>query len=125
MDARRPGTIPTANGIGFPRRQGHTAVSAGKRRTGMTDRLLPGHEKQPANPLPLGPRPGTKIHVEDDDTWESIAKRNKVSVKELIANNCGLDATPEEINWYLHRRVGCKVSKDGGRNWSFSRSADP
>jgi hypothetical protein len=91
----------------------------------MTDRLLPGHEKAPADPLPLGPRPGKKIHVQDHDSWDSIAKAHGVSVKELVANNCGPGATPAEINWYLHHRVGCKESKDGGRNWSFSRSADP
>ena len=91
----------------------------------MTDKLLPGHERPPADPLPLGPRPGKKIHVQDNDTWESIAKANNVSVKELIANNCGPGATPAEINWYLHIRVGCNVSNDGGKNWSFSKSADP
>jgi hypothetical protein len=91
----------------------------------MTDKLLPGHEKKPAHPLPEGPRPGTKYPVSNGETWESVAKKHKISVKELIANNCGLDVTPEEINWYLHVRVGCDVSRDGGRNWSFSKSANP
>jgi len=31
----------------------------------------------------------------------------------------------EEINWYLHFRVGCNVSKDGWKNWAFSNSASP
>jgi hypothetical protein len=87
-------------------------------------KLLPGHEKRPANPLPEGPRPGTKYRVRNGDTWESVAKKNKVTVRELIANNCGTNVTPEEINWYLHVRVGCDETRDN-RNWSFSDSANP
>ncbi len=90
----------------------------------MTDRLQPGHEKPPIRPLPVGPRPGRPHPVADGETWESVAKKYAVTVRELIANNCGLNVTPEEINWYLHTRVGCNVSRDG-RNWSFSKSAKP
>jgi hypothetical protein len=90
----------------------------------MTDRLQPGHEKPPLRPLPPGPRPGRPHPVADKENWESIAKKYGVTVRELIANNCGLNATPQEINWYLHMRVGCNVSQDG-KNWSFSKSAKP
>jgi hypothetical protein len=90
----------------------------------MTDRLLPGNEKPPARPLPVGPRPGNPHPVGDNETWASVAKKYVVTVRELIANNCGLNVTPAEINWYLHTRVGCKVSQDG-KNWSFSKSAKP
>jgi hypothetical protein len=86
--------------------------------------LLPGHERKPAHPLPEGPRPGTRIKVQDNDDWESLAKKHRVTVKELIANNCGLNVTPAEINWYLHRRVGCDLTHDR-KNWSFSNSAKP
>jgi hypothetical protein len=90
-----------------------------------TPQLLPGHEKPPAKPLPAGPRPGTKHQVRNGETWESVAKGHHVPVRELIANNCGTDATPEEINWYLHVRVGCDEATHDGMNWRFSNSAKP
>jgi hypothetical protein len=86
--------------------------------------LLPGHEKQPAHPLPPGPRPGAAYRVHTHETWETVAVKHKVTVAELIANNCGLNVTPEEINWYLHTRVGCNVTHDK-KNWAFSDSASP
>jgi len=90
----------------------------------MTDKLQPGHEKAPARPLPVGPRPGKPHHIDDNEDWASVAKLNGVTARELIANNCGLNVTHEEINWYLHVRVGCDFSRDG-QNWSFSKSAKP
>ena len=90
----------------------------------MTDRLQPGHEKPPARPLPVGPRPGKPHPLDDNEDWASVARKHGVTVRELIANNCGLNATPEEINWYLHVRVGCNFSSDG-KNWRFSKSAKP
>jgi hypothetical protein len=87
--------------------------------------LLAGHEKKPAHPLPEGPRPGTKYRVQDGETWETVAKKHGVTVQELIANNCGAHVSKEEINWYLHFRIGCNVSKDGWKNWAFSSSASP
>jgi hypothetical protein len=86
--------------------------------------LLPGNERRPAQPLPEGKRPGTQHRVQDKENWESVAAKHKVSAKELIANNCGPNATPEEINWYLRHRVGCNVTRDR-KNWSFSLSASP
>jgi hypothetical protein len=53
-----------------------------------------------------------------------VAQRNNVTVRELIANNCGANMSPEEINWYLHWRVGCNYTSDN-TNWSFSGSANP
>lgn len=90
----------------------------------MADKLKPGNEKAPARPLPAGPRPGTIHHLDDNEDWASVAKLHGVTVRELIANNCGLNVTPQEINWYLHNRVGCDFSRDG-LNWSFSKSAKP
>ena len=87
--------------------------------------LLPGHEKKPAQPLPEGHRPGMRYHVLDGDTWETVARKHGVTVQELISNNCGPRVSKEEINWYLHFRVGCSVSKDGGKNWAFSTAASP
>jgi len=88
------------------------------------DNLLPGYEKPPAHPLPEGPRPGTSYPVKDGESWGSVATKFKVSVKDLIANNCGTGVTPEEINWYLHKRVGCNETPDR-HNWAFSASAKP
>jgi len=87
--------------------------------------LIPGYEKKPALPLPEGPRPGTRYRVQDGDTWESVAKKHGVTVQELISNNCGAHVSKEEINWYLHFRIGCNVSKDGWKNWAFGNSASP
>jgi hypothetical protein len=88
------------------------------------DTLLPGHERKPAHPLPEGPRPGTPYGVGDNEDWASVARKHGVAVRGLIANNCGVGATPEEINWYLNTRVGCRVTRDR-RNWAFSDSARP
>jgi len=62
--------------------------------------------------------------VQNHDTWAVVARKHEVTVKELIANNCGVNVSPEEINWYLHTRVGCNVTHDG-RSWAFSASANP
>lgn len=90
----------------------------------MFDNLLPGHERQPVRPIPAGPRPGRRYRVKDKDTWDTVARQHAVTVRELIANNCGLNVTPQEVNWYLRTRVGCKVSLDH-KNWAFSDSANP
>lgn len=90
----------------------------------MTDSLLPGHETPPARPLPIGVRPGRPHRVDDNQDWDFVSRLFNVPVREIIANNCGPNATPQEINWYLHHRVGCKEHKDR-KNWIFSRSADP
>jgi hypothetical protein len=72
----------------------------------------------------VGPRPGKQYRVQNAETWDTVATKHKVTVRELIANNCGLNVTPQEINWYLHMRVGCNVTYDQ-KNWSFSDSASP
>ncbi len=90
----------------------------------MADKLLPGNERQPAHPLAVGPRPGKIYRVRNHETWESVARKHGVLVRELIANNCGPDVTPQEINWYLRTRIGCNVTLDH-KNWAFSDSANP
>ena len=89
-----------------------------------SDKLLPGFEKQPEHPIPEGPRPGTKYRVHDNETWESVARKHGVTVRELVAHNCGRNVSPEEINWYLRVRVGCNVTYDR-KSWCFSDSASP
>lgn len=77
--------------------------------------------------------------VKDHDTWESIARQFDVkSAQYLIfvnfyvyvsAKNPGSDPqhpySTNEVNWYLREYVGCNVTKDGGKNWAFSNSANP
>ncbi len=111
-------------GARFAARQ--CAQGTGSRRAGGED------DRQAASRPRKAPHPSASARATprqapphcDNENWESIAKRYGVTVRELIANNCGLNVTPEEINWYLHVRVGCNVSQDG-KNWSFSKSAKP
>src|SRR5262249_52149145 len=53
-----------------------------------------------------------------DDTWESVARDYNLDVKQLIRFNFHTDI-PEEVNWYLHRNVGCNTPSLTGRNWTF------
>src|SRR5579864_8953452 len=87
------------------------------------DELLPGHEKKPAQPIPE-PTTGTKYHVHTHDTWETVAAKHDVTVEELITHNCGAHVSPQEINWYLHKRVGCNETYDQ-KSWAFSDGANP
>lgn len=85
--------------------------------------LLPGNQLPPARPIPP-PKTGTPHRVADKEDWATIAKFYKVPAREIIVHNCGVDATPKEINWYLEKRVGCNVTHDR-KNWAFSNSASP
>ena len=83
-------------------------------------------EKPPTNPLLHGYYATLNYRVahqvDDGETWESVAHRFMVDVKELIHFNFHtLD--PDEINWYLNYYVGCDKPSDSGNNWKFSRSA--
>jgi hypothetical protein len=85
------------------------------------------NELEPDNPLPVDfvPERSVATHrVSDGENWASVAAKHNVNVKELIYFNFHTNI-PEEVNWYLRRNTGCNVSKDGGRNWAFSSSADP
>ncbi|MFN7937859.1 MAG: hypothetical protein U0R19_31305 [Bryobacteraceae bacterium] len=57
------------------------------------------------------------------DTWETVAAQYKMNVMELIKFNFKTN-NPDEVNWYLKRRVGCRVPSGSGNNWTF-RNADP
>lgn len=84
-------------------------------------------ETQPVHPLPKGPRPGSRTppyRVTDDETLESVAKKFGVSVHHLVTHNFGT-TNEREINWYLRNRVGCTLATRDGRNWRFSRAANP
>ena len=85
------------------------------------------NEREPDNPLPADYVPDGAVEnhrVSDGEDWASVAQQYNVNVKDLIYFNFHTNV-PEEVNWYLRRNTGCNVSKDGGRNWAFSSSADP
>jgi len=83
-------------------------------------------EKEPLNKVPPTYVPPASIpyKVKDRETWVTIARAHGLEPWELIAANFKTRDAPE-VNWYLHRRVGCKVPTDDGLNWKFSASADP
>lgn len=85
------------------------------------------NEREPSDPLPADFEPEgwvEKHRVSDGEDWAFVAKKYDVDVRKLIHFNFHTNI-PEEINWYLRRNTGCNVSKDGGKNWAFSSSADP
>jgi hypothetical protein len=98
---------------------------------GMPAKLL-GAEKMvnvrtPANPVNkrgLWPPKNSKPYpVHYDDDWWKVAKAHNIPVWDLIEFNFQT-LVPEEVNWYLRELVGCKISTDKGRNYSF-QGADP
>jgi hypothetical protein len=82
---------------------------------------LPPHPRLPPGYKPTG---GTPYPVRDGDSWKKLADRWFMNVEELIYFNFKT-LNPENINWYLHWRVGCKVRTRDGWNWMFSSSAKP
>jgi hypothetical protein len=83
-------------------------------------------EKAPKLPLPAAyvPSGGVAYKVKDNDSWVSIAKRQGVDVWNLIEFNFKT-RNPDEVNWYLRHRVGCKKTTADGKNWMFSSDAKP
>jgi hypothetical protein len=86
------------------------------------------NEREPDDPLPVDFVPDGSIathRVSDGEDWAKVAAKYQIEkVWDLIYFNFHT-YVPEEVNWYLRRNTGCNVSKDGGRNWAFSSSADP
>lgn len=56
-------------------------------------------------------------------TKRGIAAREHIDAWALIEFNFQTHV-PEEVNWYLRELVGCRHSRDGGRNYAFI-GADP
>jgi hypothetical protein len=82
-------------------------------------------ERAPRNPLPKDYAPSQVWYkVTDKDDWRTVAKKFGFDVQTLIFFNFHTHNT-DEVNWYLRRNVGCNISKDGGRNWAFTASANP
>src|SRR6187402_3520840 len=83
---------------------------------------LMANEREPANPLPSDfvPEGHVAVHrVTDGEDWGTVARQYNVEVADLIFFNFQTH-NPDEVNWYLHRNVGCDTSLDGGVNWAFS-----
>ena len=93
------------------------------------------NEKRPHRPIRWElPDGAFRYKVTDKDDWGKVARENYVaSAQYLIFYNFFVAIDPkhpilgrtDEVNWYLRNYVGCNVSKDGGKNWAFSDSADP
>ncbi len=86
------------------------------------------NEKMPVNPIWAVPKPdGFPIKVGNKpgvvETWITVANDYKMNPVELMKYNFGTTNT-DEVNWFLRTYVGCKVSTDGGQNWSF-KDANP
>jgi hypothetical protein len=82
-------------------------------------------ERAPRNPLPKDYAPSQVWYkVTNKDDWSTVARKYGFEAQTLIYFNFRTHNT-DEVNWYLRRNVGCNVSRDGGRNWAFSDSANP
>ena len=83
-------------------------------------------EKRPVNPIAKDyVPPNSEPHkVRNGDSWESLARINRIKVGDLIFTNFKT-RNPAEINWYLRHFVGCVQPTVDRRNWMFSSGADP
>nr|AUN36855.1 hypothetical protein [uncultured bacterium] len=78
-------------------------------------------ERRPPSPVSpsLVPPEGTAYHVQDFDTWASIASEHHRDAWELIAFNFRT-RDPDEVSWYLREYVGCTQVAPDGHNWDFT-----
>lgn len=70
-------------------------------------------------PSPAHLAGGTPYKVKDGDDWSSIARANGVDAGALIAFNFKT-SNPDEINWYLREKVGCRMESPDRDNYKFS-----
>ncbi len=69
--------------------------------------------------------PNTKPYkVKDGDSFVSIAAANGIPAWDLIELNFKT-RNADEVNWYLHFYVGCKVEAPDRKNWKFSSRDTP
>lgn len=54
-------------------------------------------------------------------SWKELETSLGVPAKRIILYNFNT-VVPAEVNWYLREWLGCNVSRDGGKNWSFLNS---
>ncbi len=62
--------------------------------------------------------------VKDNDSLESIAKKNNIQWQDLAMFNFGTD-NPDEINIHLRNTVGCLKKTKDGKNYIFTKDDDP
>lgn len=67
------------------------------------------------------PKDSKEVTLRFDDNWWTVAKRERMDVWDLIDFNFKT-RVPEEVNWYLRELLGCRVSFDNGKNYSFYNS---
>jgi hypothetical protein len=82
--------------------------------------------KQPKKMISWPPRNATNAHrVRDGENWWSLRDRYGLKdVWDLIAFNFQT-YDPKEVNWYLDKKVGCKLTTGDGKNYRFSSAASP
>jgi hypothetical protein len=81
--------------------------------------LAPSCVPDDSAPIYVGGRKGGQ----PTDSWESVASAYRMNVMDLIKFNFKT-INSDEVNWYLRKRVGCRVASGSGNNWTF-RDADP
>ena len=81
---------------------------------------------RPQSPLPSNylPPGGRKYKVSTGESLDTIARANGMSEHDLNQFNFAT-TIPEEINWYLQHRVGCKRETHDHLNWMFTTDAFP
>src|SRR5579884_3682141 len=88
--------------------------------------------QRPTNPVGADfvPAGGIEYHVQDDDSWEKIAKRNNMDELDLLRYN--YPTLPDndqqafkQVNWYLQEYVGCKTLTHDQKNYRFSAGDSP
>ena len=76
--------------------------------------------------VPTNSRP---YKVTPDDTWWTLAERADVTFSGMSALDlCYFNfktRKPEEINWYLHHKVGCRRQTRDGNNYMFTAADTP
>ncbi len=75
-------------------------------------------------PSPAHRAGGAPYRVKDGDNWWSIAAANRVDVGKLMTFNFNT-SNPDEINWYLREKVGCRLETPDHDNYRFSSQDSP
>lgn len=78
------------------------------------------------HPLPIDYLPplGRQYKVRDGDTWKTLAFHYFINPETLIWFNFQTLNT-DEVNWYLHRNVGCRRETPDKFNYVFSTADHP
>jgi hypothetical protein len=81
------------------------------------------------SPLDYVPPQGDPYKVKSGDSWYTLAERPEVKGAGMTARDlCFFNFRtlhPPEINWYLHRKVGCQMFTREGKNYIFTSSDKP